>query len=144
MKRQVDPPEGRAPRRKKRDLDAIIDALAERAGDDEIAEHELRAVALISDLADEVFAMRTNQGLTQAELAQQCGMSQPAIAVLENPGVDREPTLTTLIKVGLGLGKKVVVTFEDQDDTKVTGNSSPPELIVTLDDGQYHETELTT
>lgn len=144
MTRKRNTADRRAPRRKRRDLDEIIDELGQRAGDDEVAEHEFRAVALISELADQVFEMRTSQGMTQEQLASQCGLTQPAIAVLENPGVDREPTLTTLIKVGLGLGKKVVISFEEDGSINVTGSSTPPGIVLSYGDGSYHETEVTS
>ena len=45
---------------------------------------------------------RGDAGLTQAELAERAGVSQPAIAQIENP--DANPTVGTLIKVADALG----------------------------------------
>jgi len=50
---------------------------------------------------------REKAGLTQAELAKRAGVSQPAIAQLENP--DSNPTIETLQKVAKALGSELSI-----------------------------------
>ena len=50
---------------------------------------------------------RKRAGLTQAELARRAGLSQPAVARLENP--DHNPTLDLLERVAKALGARLEV-----------------------------------
>lgn len=53
---------------------------------------------------------RQDAGLTQAQLAKRAGVSQQAIAKLENP--DSNPTLDTMQKVARALGARLRVSLE--------------------------------
>ena len=55
---------------------------------------------------------RENAGLTQAGLAKRAGVSQPAIAQLEDP--DSNPTIETLQKVAKALGAELTIRLEQQ------------------------------
>ena len=68
----------------------------------EISESDLR-VALISELID----ARNEKGITQRELEQLSGVSQPVIARMESGSTI--PKLDTVIKVLAALGKKLAV-----------------------------------
>jgi HTH-type transcriptional regulator / antitoxin HipB len=52
---------------------------------------------------------RKRAGLTQAELARRAGLSQPAVARLEDP--DYNPTLDMLERVASALGARLEVAF---------------------------------
>ncbi len=56
---------------------------------------------------------RENAGLTQAELAKRAGVSQPAIAQLEDP--DSNPTVETLQKVAKALGAELTIRLENRE-----------------------------
>jgi transcriptional regulator with XRE-family HTH domain len=52
---------------------------------------------------------RKRAGLTQAELARRAGLSQPAVARLEDP--DYNPTLDMLERVAAALGSRLEVAL---------------------------------
>ena len=58
--------------------------------------------------------MRIAAGLTQEELAARTGSTQPAIAHLENG--HRVPTLSTLRKFALALGRDVTIVVPCADE----------------------------
>lgn len=60
--------------------------------------------------AAEIARLRTAQCLTQADLAAKAGVTQQAIAKLEQVGSN--PTVATLERVATALGFRVVVTFQ--------------------------------
>lgn len=60
-------------------------------------------------LGEEVRRLRTEQGLSQRELAQRTGVPQSVIARLEAGGV--EPRLSTLDRVAQALGVRLDVQF---------------------------------
>jgi transcriptional regulator with XRE-family HTH domain len=63
------------------------------------------------DLAQDLVALRQAHGLTQMQLADRVGLSQPAIARLESNSV-KNVELKSLVKIAAGLGARVKVTFE--------------------------------
>jgi len=69
-------------------------------------EHARRAF----QLGEQVRKIREEQHITQGELAEKAGTSQPAIARLEAGGA--EPKLDTLERIGRALGMDLVVRFE--------------------------------
>ena len=69
---------------------------------EEIAESDLR-VALISELID----ARNEKGITQRELEQMSGVSQPVIARMESGST--VPKLDTVLKVLAALGKTLTI-----------------------------------
>lgn len=60
-------------------------------------------------IARRLLAFRTESGLSQAELARRCGVSQPAIARLERG--EHEPRLATLRRVAHALDADLVLDF---------------------------------
>lgn len=60
-------------------------------------------------IARQLLAFRTESGLSQAELARRCGVSQPAIARLE--AGEHEPRLATLRRVAHALDADLVLDF---------------------------------
>jgi len=71
---------------------------------EEVGMH-LKLARLIEDL-------RLKSGLTQAELAEKAGVSQPMIARLERGDQDRVPTLSTINKVLNILGYEVELSIK--------------------------------
>ena len=65
---------------------------------------------------------RQAAGLTQAQLAELAGVSQPMIAKLEHP--DYNPTIDTLEKVARALGVKLRVSLEAQERAASMGAES--------------------
>jgi transcriptional regulator with XRE-family HTH domain len=59
-----------------------------------------------------VRAARRRAGVSQAELAQRAGTSQPSIARLEKGQVS--PTVITLDRIARALGSDLVIDFEPQ------------------------------
>jgi transcriptional regulator with XRE-family HTH domain len=60
-------------------------------------------------IARQLIAFRTENGLSQAELARRCGISQPAIARLERG--EHEPRLATLRRVAHALDASLELEF---------------------------------
>ncbi|ABC81659.1 helix-turn-helix domain-containing protein [Anaeromyxobacter dehalogenans] len=71
---------------------------------------------LVHDVAIAVRSMRENAGLTQAQLAEIVGTSQPSIARMEKGLDQRTPRWETLHKIARALGKNLRFSFEDADD----------------------------
>lgn len=65
----------------------------------------------VSPFRELVFRLRTEAGLTQAELAQRMGTAQSAIARIEGGG--SRPTLETLERLAAAVGKEFVVGVGD-------------------------------
>src|SRR5437588_7467949 len=68
-------------------------------------------------------ASREAAGLTLADVSARCGIDQPALSRLEN-GHTQNPTLDTLWRYAAAVGKRLVLTAEDIQDTR-TGPSKP-------------------
>jgi transcriptional regulator with XRE-family HTH domain len=61
-----------------------------------------------------VRAARRRAGVSQAELAERAGTSQPSIARLEKGRVS--PTVITLDRIARALGSDLVIDFEPQSE----------------------------
>jgi len=73
-------------------------------------------------------ASREAAGLTLADVSARCGIDQPALSRLEN-GHTRNPTLDTLWRYAAAVGKRLVLTAEDIQDTRAApsnANRPPP------------------
>lgn len=68
---------------------------------------------LASELAEVVYRLRTNAGLTQAELARRMGTTQSGIARVESGG--STPTLDLLDRVGKALGVEITLSVHGHD-----------------------------
>lgn len=88
---------------------------AELRGDSDY-EAALDELSPYEDIARQLIAFRLDHGLSQAELARRCGMSQPAIARLERG--DHEPRLATLRRVAHALDAQLVMDFAFADDER--------------------------
>lgn len=82
---------------------------AHRAEDPEHFDRVYNETRQAYELGVLVREQRTAAGLTQSELAQRTGMSQPAIARLEAGGT--EPTIATLRRIAAALDIELVVEF---------------------------------
>ena len=71
--------------------------------------YEARMV--VAEVAMAVRRMREEAGLTQAQLAALIGVKQPMIARLERGSDQRTPRWDVLRRVGLALGKQLVLAF---------------------------------
>ena len=65
----------------------------------------------VSQFRELVFRLRTEAGLTQAELARRMGTTQSAIARIEGGG--SRPTLETLERLAAAVGKEFVIGVGD-------------------------------
>ena len=72
-------------------------------------EAALRELAPYEEIARQLIAFRIEHGLSQAELARRCGVSQPAIARLERG--EHEPRLATLRRIAHALDADLVLDF---------------------------------
>jgi transcriptional regulator with XRE-family HTH domain len=64
-------------------------------------------------VAQQIYDLRTNAGLTQSQLAKLVGTTQPVIARLEDADY-RGHSLRMLSRIALALDKEVVVSFRDK------------------------------
>lgn len=69
---------------------------------------------LAYQIAQDVFELRTEAGLSQAELAERVGTKQPRISVLES-AAGSPPTLSFLLRVATALGARLVVRLEKRN-----------------------------
>ncbi len=68
------------------------------------------------ELAGRVRAEREGLGLTQAELAERMGTSQPVVAQLEAGGI--MPSLDTLYRAADALGVELIVSFQQRSSAR--------------------------
>ena len=69
------------------------------------------------DLLRHLKASREAAGLTLADVSARCGIDQPALSRLEN-GHSHKPTLDTLWRYAAAVGKRLVLSAEDIQDTR--------------------------
>jgi hypothetical protein len=69
------------------------------------------------DLLRHLKASREAAGLTLADVSARCGIDQPALSRLEN-GHTQNPTVDTLWRYAAGVGKRLVLSAEDIQDTR--------------------------
>ena len=91
---------------------ALNDVLTKELEDPELR-HHFEQRRLIHEVALTVRGMREACGLTQAELAEMIGSSQPVIARLERGLDQRTPRWDTLHRIALALGKQLMLVFHD-------------------------------
>jgi ribosome-binding protein aMBF1 (putative translation factor) len=72
---------------------------------------EWEARTVVAELAMAVRRMREDAGLTQAQLAALIGVKQPMIARVERGSDPRTPRWDVLRRVGLAMGKQLVLEF---------------------------------
>jgi len=87
------------------DASVILDRMFSRhPGAAELVEEE----RVHAEVAAQIYSLRTEQGMTQAELAQAVGTTQSVIACLENTDYEGH-SLRMLRRVAAALGARVVV-----------------------------------
>lgn len=96
--------------KKRQNADPVMQWMNERAND---PEHREAVDALLTeiDVRQDLIALREERGLTQVELAERVGVTQPTIAKLEGGGT-RDVKLSTLVRVAAALGARIRITFE--------------------------------
>jgi transcriptional regulator with XRE-family HTH domain len=62
------------------------------------------------EIAEQVFDLRTEQELTQGQLAERAGTKQPAISGVES--ATKLPTLGLLLRIAAALNRRLVIRFE--------------------------------
>ena len=82
------------------------------------ARAEYDAQAPEFELARELITARTRAGLTQSELAERMGVSQPVVARIEGSIGSRKhaPSLATLRKYADACGQRLVIRFEPKQE----------------------------
>lgn len=90
--------------------------------------HHFEQRRLVHEVAIVVRGMREQAGLTQAQLANLVGVSQPMIARLERGLDQRTPRWETLRKIALALGKQLKLSFVEasEDEPLVEVEWKPP------------------
>ncbi len=73
---------------------------------------------LVHEVAVAVRAMRTQAGMTQAQLAKLVGVSQPMIARIEKGLEQRTPRWEMLGRICIALGKQMRLSFFDVDEER--------------------------
>ncbi len=73
-------------------------------------EFQLQLEAVNADVAQLVYDLRTGAGLTQQQLADLVGTTQPAVSRLEDADYTGH-SLTMLLRIATSLGKSIKVTF---------------------------------
>ncbi len=89
----------------------INDHIQELKQDPEFAELYAKE-ELINLVSQLVHQARKDSNLSQKELAERVGTSQPAIARLESGRSKTAPTLDVLARVARSAGKKLVISFQ--------------------------------
>lgn len=79
--------------------------------DTDLARAAAAEEARISQFRELVFRLRTEAGLTQAELARRMGTTQSAIARIEGGGA--RPSLDTLERLAAAVGEELIVGVGD-------------------------------
>lgn len=70
---------------------------------------EWEAQAIEREVTRRIIEARVAQGMTQAELAEACGMKPANLCRLENG--NGNPSVATLSKIAHGLGRKLEISF---------------------------------
>jgi transcriptional regulator with XRE-family HTH domain len=78
---------------------------------------EYSAHELLHEISGQVRALRKEAGLIQQGLADKINVPQSFVADLEHPHSAKHPSLTTLAKVAVALGRKLVVRFDNTSDS---------------------------
>ena len=94
---------------KKITLNAVIEEQQKK--DPEFAEHYQREL-LINEISKMIIKLRNAAHLTQAELADKAGTTQPVIARLESGTDTRIPSLTLLARIASASHAKLHIGFD--------------------------------
>ncbi len=80
------------------------------------------------DLAANVCLLRMERGLSQKQLAEAAGLSQPRITDIERG--DANPTLLTITRIANALGVRVERLFADKVVNDAEAAAVPPSIVV--------------
>lgn len=69
---------------------------------------------VLEDVRTQIVNIRTELGITQSSLASRSGLTQANVSKIEK-GVS-SPTIETLLKLSKGLGKRLVIRFEEPEE----------------------------
>ena len=81
----------------------------ERSLQDEEFEREWDGQSAERDVMRQIVEARMEEGLTQQELAERCGMKASNLCRLENG--NGNPSVATLEKIARGLGRRLEISF---------------------------------
>jgi transcriptional regulator with XRE-family HTH domain len=108
------------------DLKTFDQVVEERRGSDEEFRQLWDSTAFAREVANRVVAYRTDNKLSQRDLAKLVGMTQPAIARLEI--AEHEPSLATLAKLSRATGLTFLMVVSDGGVELATGSSAAQQL----------------
>jgi predicted transcriptional regulator len=91
----------------------LNDVIQAENQDPEFAKYFQRET-LINEIANLVVALRKQAHLTQRELAQKAGTTQPVIARLESGSDDRIPSLELLARLAAATHTQLKISIESQ------------------------------
>jgi transcriptional regulator with XRE-family HTH domain len=91
--------------------------LNERIGDDLELKRMIAEETVNAQVAQEIYDLRTEAGLTQSELAKRVGTTQPVIARLEDADY-KGHSLRMLVRIANALGREVDVRFVSSRSTR--------------------------
>jgi transcriptional regulator with XRE-family HTH domain len=86
------------------------------------------------DLAVNICRVREERGLTQKQLAEAAGLSQPRITEIERS--DANPTLLTITRIANALGVRVERLFADTSVRRQEETAPEPQAHAVVDDDQ--------
>lgn len=107
---------------------------AELIGEDESGQIKIAKKA--GDIIAQLITERYNQKLTQKELAERAGLTQSAVARLEN--LDALPRLDTLLKVVDALGMELVLVDEQSHITCSEQRYTTMDKYITKGTNQFY------
>lgn len=90
--------------------ESVINHIQESNKDQEFKKHYHRA-KIISEIAQKVYELRINSGLSQAEIAQKAETTQPVIARLESGKDQRIPSIELLDKIASATDSSLKISF---------------------------------
>ena len=97
-----------------------VEILRRRYGKGKAALKALEQARTSADIARRIHKLRTDAGLTQAELAKLVGTSRTVITRLEDDDYDRH-SLTMLHRIAAAVNKRVEIRFVSQPPETRTG-----------------------
>lgn len=94
------------------DFQKFLDQALKKVDIDPVEDIPTRdAYDIFEEIRTQVVKLRTDLDITQKELASKSGLTQANVSKIENGS--SHPTIDTLIKLADGLGKRLVIRFDD-------------------------------
>ena len=98
-------------RQKTSDALEILDAVT---GDDKALREAIEEATVNAMVAQAIYDVRTEAGLTQSQLAERIGSTQPVISQLEDANYDGH-SLSMLRRIGDALNQRIEIRFVPQE-----------------------------